>query len=76
MSGPVEVPRLAGEGGRPDGAAPMPKARSVIDIVPRKAGISELHLACGHIVRRRLHFCPPSQVICPHCRTETPELRK
>ena len=43
-------------------------ARAVVSISPGRAGTSELLLECGHVVRRRLAFCPPRRVICPSCR--------
>lgn len=53
---------------RPEAARkPVPKVRTVTAIQQRRAGVSELHLECGHVLRRRLALCPPSRVICPHC---------
>jgi len=43
-------------------------ARAVVSISPGRAGTSELLLECGHVVRRRLAFCPPRRVFCPSCR--------
>ena len=44
-----------------------PRSRAVVATVPLKAHILELHLECGHVVRRRVAFCAPARVICTLC---------
>lgn len=44
-----------------------PRSRAVIATVPLKASTLELHLECGHVVRRRVAFCAPARVICTTC---------
>jgi hypothetical protein len=58
---------LAHDPPEPVHAAQSSKVRAVLRIVPGRAGTSELHLSCGHTVRRRLKFCPPSKIVCPSC---------
>ena len=56
------------EGANPPGNVPArSKVRSVVRTVPVRAGVTELHLECGHVVRRRLGLCPPTRIICPSC---------
>lgn len=47
--------------------ASIDRTRAVLSIAKAPAGVSELHLECGHVLRRRLSFCPPKYVRCPFC---------
>jgi hypothetical protein len=44
-----------------------PRSRAVLSTVPLKPGTVELHLECGHALRRRVAFCAPARVICTLC---------
>lgn len=60
--------RQAGGAGPAAPARPLdPRMRAVVATVPLKAGTVELHLECGHVVRRRVAFCAPALVICTRC---------
>jgi hypothetical protein len=64
---PRDGPDEGEEGAGTAARRPSPRARLVTAIRPGKSGVSELHLECGHVLRRRLSLCPPSKVICPYC---------
>lgn len=47
------------------------RARAIVARVPQKNGGVELHLECGHKVRRRLTFVDPVKIICVECGRKT-----
>lgn len=58
----------AGGAGTASPTRPLdPRMRAVVATVLLKAGTVELHLECGHVVRRRVAFCAPARVICTRC---------
>ena len=68
MTQPAASDRQAGGAETASPARPLdPRMRAVLTTIPLRGGTVELHLECGHVVRRRVAFCAPSRVICTRC---------
>ena len=48
-------------------SATGPQVRAIVSVDAKPGAVLELHLECGHVMRRRVYICRPQHVLCREC---------